>query len=286
MCLVGIIPGPHEAPLTTLNHYLTPLVDDFLNFWHPGVRFSHTDGYKHGRLVRCAIVCIVCDLPAARKTSGFGPSSHSHFCAICHCTRQSHGYGDIDYHLWRRRTKEECLASAKTFNEAETKSEQDAAFASSGVKWSELLRLPYFDPTRFVVIDAMHNLFLGLINEHFQNILGIRLDKDKEPSVSSIDVDFTDLRWESRTEAEKKDGKKLLRWLRMPLNTILDTQQGQDDWLKKFSGLRLAALRLASDELGCAALPSNGRMVATHRVDYARGLLSWVCRPLSYPYHR
>jgi hypothetical protein len=43
----------------------------------------------------------------------------------------------------------------------------------SGVKWSELLCLPYFDPTRFVVIDAMHNLFLGLINEHFQNILGI-----------------------------------------------------------------------------------------------------------------
>jgi hypothetical protein len=40
MCLVGIIPGPREPPLTTLNHYLTPLVDDFLNFWHLGVRFS------------------------------------------------------------------------------------------------------------------------------------------------------------------------------------------------------------------------------------------------------
>jgi hypothetical protein len=71
--------------------------------------------------------------------------------------------------MWRRHTKEECLASAKAFNDAETKSEQDTAFACS-VKWSELLRLPYFDPTRFVVIDAMHNLFLGLINEHFQNI--------------------------------------------------------------------------------------------------------------------
>ena len=29
MCLVGIIPGPHEPPLTTLKHFLTPLVDDF-----------------------------------------------------------------------------------------------------------------------------------------------------------------------------------------------------------------------------------------------------------------
>lgn len=282
MCLVGIIPGPHEPPLTTLNHYLTPLVDDFLEFWHPGVRFSRTDGYKHGRLIRCAIVCVVCDLLAARKTSGFGPSSHSHFCAICHCTRQSHGYGDLNCHLWRRRTKEECLASAKTFNEAETKSEQDAAFASSGVKWSELLRLPYFDPTRFVVIDAMHNLFLGLINEHFQNILGIRLDKDKEPSGPTINVDFTNPRWETQTEAEKKDGKKLLRWLRMPLNTVLTTKKGQDDWLKKFSGLRLTVLQLASAELECQPLPSDERKVTFRRVDYARGLLFWVCRCSSY----
>ena len=67
--------------------------------------------------------------------------------------------------------KEECLASAKIFNDAETKAEQDTEFASSSVKWLKLLRLPYFNPTRFVIIDAMHNLFLGLINQHFQNIL-------------------------------------------------------------------------------------------------------------------
>ena len=32
----------------------------------------------------------------------------------------------------------------------------------NGVRWSELLRLPYFDPIRFVVIDPMHCLFLGI----------------------------------------------------------------------------------------------------------------------------
>ena len=30
MLLAGIIPGPKEPPLTTLNHYLSPIVDDFL----------------------------------------------------------------------------------------------------------------------------------------------------------------------------------------------------------------------------------------------------------------
>ena len=30
------------------------------------------------------------------------------------------------------------------------------------VRWSELLRLPYFDPVRFATVDPMHCLFLGI----------------------------------------------------------------------------------------------------------------------------
>jgi hypothetical protein len=95
-------------------------------------------------------------------------------------------------------------------------------FASSGVKWSELLRLPYFDPTRFVVIDAMHNLFLGLINEHFQNTLGIRLDKDKEPSDSTINVDFTDPHeLGSRALPERKVTMRLIDYARGMLEVFV-----------------------------------------------------------------
>ena len=65
MVLAGVIPGPHEPPLNALNHYLTPLVDDLLNFQNPGVCFTHTEVYPQGRLVHCALVCLVCDLPAA-----------------------------------------------------------------------------------------------------------------------------------------------------------------------------------------------------------------------------
>ena len=32
----------------------------------------------------------------------------------------------------------------------------------TGVRWSELLRLSYFDPIRFITIDPMHCLFLGI----------------------------------------------------------------------------------------------------------------------------
>ena len=33
----------------------------------------------------------------------------------------------------------------------------------TGVRWSELLRLPYFDPIRFVTVDPMHCLFLDIV---------------------------------------------------------------------------------------------------------------------------
>ena len=200
---------------------------------------------------------------------GFEPASHSHFCAICHCTHQNDGYGDINYHAWHRCTMEECLASAKAFNDAETKSKQNAAFASSSIKWSELLCLPYFDPTQFVIIDAMHNLFLGLINKHFQNILGICLNNNQEESSPVINVHFTDPRWDILTEAEKKDSQQLLAWLRLLLNQQLKTMEGYNSWFKKFSGLCLTVLELASHETECPALPSDEHKVMMRQVDYA-----------------
>src|SRR6185295_16915019 len=35
-------------------------------------------------------------------------------------------------------------------------------FKQTGIKWSELLRLPYFDSIRFLTVDPMHCLFLGI----------------------------------------------------------------------------------------------------------------------------
>ncbi|KAF8220225.1 hypothetical protein L208DRAFT_1335077, partial [Tricholoma matsutake] len=50
--------------------------------------------------------------------------------------------------------------------------------------WSELLWLPYYDPTWFLVVDPMHNLFLGLIKEHFQGILGYYPQRTTHPTPS------------------------------------------------------------------------------------------------------
>jgi hypothetical protein len=63
---------------------------------------------------------------------------------------------------------------ANDWKEAPSKTERTRIFKETGVRWSELLRLPYWDPTRFIVVDAMHNIFLNLVKYHIETVLGIR----------------------------------------------------------------------------------------------------------------
>lgn len=53
------------------------------------------------------------------------------------------------------------VTSNQLNTQARTKSEQKSLENDFGIRYSVLLKLPYFDPIRFAVVDPMHNLFLG-----------------------------------------------------------------------------------------------------------------------------
>jgi len=173
MFLFSIIPGPNEPSLACFNHYLHILIEELLEFWHSGIRFSRTSTCYYGRVVRCALVCVVSDLLAARKVNGFAAIGHKQMCAICHCTRQQQDdLNDSFASLGKRRTGQEIRELAQLYLDAENEKERKETVSTTGIRWSELYRLPYFDPSCMVVVDCMHNLFLGLVQEHFE-ILGI-----------------------------------------------------------------------------------------------------------------
>ena len=269
MFLFGIIPGPKEPPLTALNHYLKPLVDDFIDFWETGVKFSQTYNYETGRLVRCALLLLVCDLPAARKTAGFASAAHEHFCSICHCTRSQHGYGCLDYDMWPRRTNSECRLFASRFEAAEDEETRTELFKQSGIRCSELLRLPYFDIVQCVVVDAMHNLFLGLIKEHFTGILGIGSSRIQEDPVLSVKFSVAPTQF---TANEKKSVEKLKKWLEAPAAKVFSHER--ELAINKLKTCHTKALRFACDELGCSLPGPNDN----HSKDLLAGiLLDWVC---------
>jgi hypothetical protein len=266
---LSVVPGPHEPPLNELNHYLTPLVDDLLDFWNPGVWFSRTHNYPDGRLVRAALIALVSDLPAARKTAGFASHRHTYFCAICHCRRDVEGYGATDYASWTRRTNEECRRHANKHKNATSESDRQSAFDEAGIRWSELLRLPYFDPTQFVVVDSMHSLFLGLIREHCQSILGIRVDNKDDDDVALV-IKFSTAP-ENATTAVKKSIRSIERLLSSRYPDGFDVLQ------KKLARLHLAALKSACDELKLV-IPSRipGFPAKPSRANYAVVLADWV----------
>ena len=60
--IVGLIQGPTEPP-EVINSYLTPLVCELLKLWS-GVCFQFSDRI----MIRGALLCVGCDLPAGRKT--------------------------------------------------------------------------------------------------------------------------------------------------------------------------------------------------------------------------
>ena len=97
--LVALIPGPSE-PSHDINTLLDPLVDELINLWE-GVTMEINNGVKE--VVRCALLCCACDLPAGRKVCGF--LSHSASLGCSKCLKSFKGtVGNMDYSGFERRS--------------------------------------------------------------------------------------------------------------------------------------------------------------------------------------
>ena len=275
MFLFSVIPGPNEPPLTCLNHYFTPLVDVLEEFWSPGVHFFRTSQCFYGRVVRAALACLVCDLLAARKTIGFASIKHTQMCAMCHCTHKSHGLGDTNVHTWQRRTRQEFEEAAERHRMAPNKKERQSIVDETGIRWTALLRLPYFDPSRFIVVDPMHNLFLGLLQEHFE-ILGIKLEgEDDDNTVVDISPLILAETFSHLSTAEQKSMNRLIHILEQPMNSVLDTADGYAHYEKKLMGCHASCLQLAYEKLG-ATVSLDYENQRIYKIHYVKALLAWV----------
>ena len=123
----------------------------------------------------------------------------------------------------------------------------------------------------------MHNLFLGLIQEHFQGILGIRLVKDSDVDASPVlNIPLSDCTGNNLNNTEWKSLSKALTWLMGPMNHELASELGMMKWTKKLSNLHLEALKFVCQELHCAPIAVDLRKKMMNCPDYARGILIWV----------
>ena len=184
--LAGIIPGPREPNYDEINHFLTPLIRRFLPMWREGIWFSRTARYARGRLCRSAIAALVCDLLGSRKVSGHAHHSMRFFCARCLLTKDS--INEINQSSWSRRTWDSILEVAHAYRNAPNQAERTRIFKQWGVRWTAFMELPYWNNLLSVIVDGMHNLFLGLVSHNVRVILGLHAldasgDDDSRPAV-------------------------------------------------------------------------------------------------------
>ena len=188
--LVGIIPGPVEPSKDQMNHVLRPLVDDLLILWLDGIYLTQMPRFPHGRLVQAALIPLICDLPAARRVSGLGSHSFKLFCSECKLLKRD--INNLDSSQWPPRNREEHINHAETWKNAENEPKQKAHFDRHGVCWSELLRLPYWDPTQYIVIDTMHGFYLRLFLVHIKEIWGMKTGVPDGEGLGEPDLDNLD----------------------------------------------------------------------------------------------
>ena len=170
--LVGIIPPfLHEPP--TLNTFLRPLVDELKVFW-TGVRLNTAESPIYKPLFKLALMCVACDIPAARKCCGFKGHSANYGCSCClkffPGAIGNKNFSGFDRSQWTPRTYVEPMKAMEEIKKCATQSSVESIETAKGVKYSILTELPYFDPIRFTVIDPMHNLFLGTAKTMMKNI--------------------------------------------------------------------------------------------------------------------
>ncbi|KIK80015.1 hypothetical protein PAXRUDRAFT_159809, partial [Paxillus rubicundulus Ve08.2h10] len=79
------------------------------------------------------------------------------------------------------------------WRDAQKQKNHDKISKETRVQWSELLCLPYWDPTQFLTINGMHNLFLGLVQFNFRDMIVIDKPENQEflrtnpPSAQPVD---------------------------------------------------------------------------------------------------
>lgn len=162
--LVAVAPGPHEPSLEQTNLILSPLILQLKSLWTTGLFLSQTPKFPAGRLVRAALLPLIADLPAMRRTLGVAGATARAFCSRCHL--HSADVNNIEQHLWIPRDSDNHKRWALASRDASSKAIRQKIFEDHAVRYSVLVELDYWRPTEYHIIDSMHNILLGLLHWH------------------------------------------------------------------------------------------------------------------------
>jgi hypothetical protein len=163
---------PKEPSVEEVGNYMEPLVEMLDKSWKDGTKFVQTETFENGRTERSMLAVLVADLPAGRKINGVASHSAKEFmCQFCGLGRAN--INNLNRAIWPKRSRDMLKRAAEDWRDAETAAKRKSLFKQTGVRWTPFWKLDYYDPTRMGTIDVMHNLFLGLVQFHVREVLGV-----------------------------------------------------------------------------------------------------------------
>ncbi|EEB88832.1 hypothetical protein MPER_13152 [Moniliophthora perniciosa FA553] len=186
MFFLCIIPGPHEPDPETISHILQPLIAVLRKLWRGHV--FHTFRYPAGMEHRVIVVPLIADLPAIRLVSGFLSHSAIMYCSWCKSREDERA--DLDYMNWDARNAEEVIAQAATWKGCITQADRKHQAQSTGVRWTPLYDLPYWNPVSHLILGFMHNTLEGILQYHLRDLWNVGPREGGEAESSDSEEEF------------------------------------------------------------------------------------------------
>lgn len=181
--LSGVVPAPDQPDMVTIGHILRPLVDELLQLNNGFV--TKTCHYPKGRRVFVRLAFLRGDIVATHKVAGFTSHSGRKFCTWCEITKDAISSMTIG----NLRTRQNVLHALESWKESRTLTARESLRKKTGIRWSELNRLPYWDPVMSVGLGVMHNWLEGVLQHHFRYRWVYLVEKESKGDKTSSDED-------------------------------------------------------------------------------------------------
>ncbi|MBW0490854.1 hypothetical protein O181_030569 [Austropuccinia psidii MF-1] len=130
--IAGLVPEPSQPNMVTINKILRVFIDEMIQL-NSGI-FVQTPKYPNGRMVVVCLGCLIGDLVANHKVSGFALNSATWFCSSCECTKAEIQQLELGRLQQKFIVKDYSLG----FKDLTNKAERTRMVKKTGIRWSGL----------------------------------------------------------------------------------------------------------------------------------------------------
>ncbi|EGG02814.1 uncharacterized protein MELLADRAFT_66120 [Melampsora larici-populina 98AG31] len=192
-------------------------------------------------------------IPASKKVAGFGSHSANFPCAYCYIPKTS--LHDVDIHKYKKRTKEGHREESQEWKKAGTKKLKNELFSKNSVRWAGLNDLEYWDPTKMIILDLMHNL-AGIIEYHIRELMEL-----EEPLlISRVQKAKKDLRGDRELLEVRQREKKTQRHQ----DNLKDELDGLGAEAEEFDIiLDIEAIEMEGEDIDMILIENKNNLVST-----------------------